>query len=122
MHSRNENLAPDFQTRHAIAIRGNGEIIRKFKFAFHDHLHSLHNNPNRKPHFGGRQFHGVQSATKGGFANANKWPLGFVKWPLPLYRSAALVKVLLERLRRAHRALRVLRSTWTMLATQGSGS
>jgi len=39
-----------------------------------------------------------------------------------MYRSAALVKVLLERLRRANRARRVLRSTWTMLATQGSGS
>jgi hypothetical protein len=43
-----------------------------------------------------------------------------VKWPLQLYRSAALVKVLLERLRRAIRALRVLCSTLTMLATQGA--
>jgi hypothetical protein len=55
-----------------------------------------------------------------GFANANKWPVGFVKWPLSLYRSAALIKVLLERLRRAIRALRVLRSTLTMLATLGA--
>lgn len=49
---------------------------------------------------------------------ANRRPVGFVNGPLPLYRSAALVKVLLERLRRAIRALRVLRSTLTMLATQ----
>lgn len=48
---------------------------------------------------------------RAGFAVANKWPVGFVNGPLPSYRSAALVKVLLERLRRAIRALRVLRST-----------
>ncbi len=58
----------------------------------------------------------------GGFATANTPNSRLRESPLPLYRSAALVKVLLERLRRAHRALRVLRSTWTMLATQGSGS
>jgi hypothetical protein len=35
-----------------------------------------------------------------------------------LYRSVPLIKVLLERLRRAKRALRVLRSTLTMLTSQ----
>src|SRR6266571_9020369 len=56
------------------------------------------------------------------FAIPNTFAVRLRESPRPFYRSAALVKVLLERLRRAHRALRVLRSTLTMLATQGSGS
>jgi hypothetical protein len=58
----------------------------------------------------------------GGLAIANTFASRLRESPLPLYRFAALVKVLLERLRRANRVLRVLRSTWTMLATQGGGS
>ncbi len=41
----------------------------------------------------------------GGFATANTFTSRLRESPLPLYRSAALVKVLLERLRRANRAL-----------------
>src|SRR6266571_1548253 len=41
----------------------------------------------------------------GGFATANTFTSLLRESPLPLYRSAALVKVLLERLRRANRAL-----------------
>ena len=58
----------------------------------------------------------------GGFAIPNSFALRLRESPLPFYRFAVLVKVLLERLRRANRALRVPRSTWTMLASQGSGS
>jgi hypothetical protein len=45
-------------------------------------------------------------------------PLGFVNRRFHCTASVPLVKVLLERLRRAIRALRVLRSTLTMLPPQ----
>jgi len=55
-----------------------------------------------------------------GFANPEHTSVGFVNRRRHSYRSAALVKYCSNGCAAAHRALRVLRSTWTILATRAA--